>query len=98
MSVVANLAAERARRGIDSLLDRIERIRRELSRAPTAQTTDRLRDLADRLAEVGITMLAATVVMREDLDRRFRDLQRRRPRSRFVPSQETDQSTGRGER
>jgi hypothetical protein len=85
MIAVVNLAAERARRSIDSLLDRIEGIRRELDQAPMAKPADSLRDVVACLAEVGITMLAATVVMHEDLDRRFRDLQRQRRSARGTP-------------
>jgi len=71
MSVVVNLAAERACPLIDSLLDQIEGIRRELDLAPLAEPAEDLRELANRL-----TMLATTVVMHQDLDRRFRRLQR----------------------
>jgi hypothetical protein len=78
MSVVSNLAVERARRSIDHLLDAVERLRRELDQVDPAEATDRLRDLTDRFTTVGITMLAATVVMHEDLDQRFTQLQRRR--------------------
>jgi hypothetical protein len=97
MSVVVNLAAERARRSIDYLLDRIEGIRRELDQASLARTTGRLRDLADGLAEAGITMLAATVVMHEDLDQRFRDLQRERLRASNVRSHKRRLSSNRVE-
>jgi len=76
MSVVVNLAAERACPLIDSLLDQIEGIRRELDLAPLAEPAEDLRELANRLTEVGVTMLATTVVMHQDLDRRFRRLQR----------------------
>jgi hypothetical protein len=76
MSVIVNLAAERARRSIDSVLDRIEGIQRELDQAHMAERVENLRELADRLTEVGVTMLATTVVMHQDLDRRFRRLQR----------------------
>ena len=47
MSVVVNLAAERARRSIDSLLDRLEGIRRNLDQVPLAIPADGLRDLGD---------------------------------------------------
>jgi hypothetical protein len=55
-----------------------------LDQAPLARTTARLRDLADGLAKAGITMLAVTVVMHEELDQRFRDLQREWPKSNNV--------------
>jgi hypothetical protein len=71
MSAIVNLAVERARRQMDCLLDAVEQIRGELEHAYPTEATDRLRDLTERLTEVGITMLAATVVMHDDLDRRF---------------------------
>jgi hypothetical protein len=81
MSAIVNLAAERARRRMDCLLDAVDQIRGQLEHADPAETAARLRDLADRLAEIGVTMLAATVVMHEDLDRRFSRLQEQGQRS-----------------
>jgi hypothetical protein len=66
---------------MDPLLDAVDQIRGELEDAYPTETTVRLRDLTERLAEVGITMLATTVVMHEDLDRRFERLQRQRQKT-----------------
>jgi hypothetical protein len=90
MSAAVNLAAKRARRSIDHLLDAIDRIRGDLDQAPWTEAADRLRDLADRLSKVGITMVAATVVMHEDLDRRFADLKRPRAGDHSIRSSSRD--------
>jgi ribosomal protein L16 Arg81 hydroxylase len=97
MSAIGNLATERARRSIDHLLDAVDQIREELEHADPTETTVRLRDLTERLAEVGITMLAATVVMHEDLDRRFGSVQRQGERSRKTSGHPTVLASGRVE-
>jgi ribosomal protein L16 Arg81 hydroxylase len=82
MSAIGNLATERARRSIDHLLDAVDQILGQLEHADPTETIARLRDLTERLAEIGVAMLAATVVMHEDLDRRFGRLERQGHRKR----------------
>jgi hypothetical protein len=89
MSAIGNLATERARQGIDHVLDAVDQIRGQLENADPTGTTARLRDLTERLAEVGITMLAATIAMHEDLDRRFGRLQRQAQRRCKTPDDAT---------
>jgi hypothetical protein len=71
MNTVLNMATERARRDTDRVLDAVDQIRGELESAPHDETASRLCELADRLAQVGITMLAATAVMAEDFEQRL---------------------------
>jgi hypothetical protein len=85
MSAIGNLATERARRGIDHVLDAVDQIRGQLENADPTETIARFRDLTERLAEVGITMLAATIAMHEDLDRRFGCLERQGHRTPRPP-------------
>jgi hypothetical protein len=71
MNTVLNMATERARRDTDRVLDAVDQIRGELESAGHDETASRLYELADRLAQVGIRMLAATAVMAEDFEQRL---------------------------
>jgi hypothetical protein len=71
MSIIANMATERARRDTDRVLDAVDQIKVELERAPREDASIRLNELADRLLHAGITMLAATAVMAEEFEQRL---------------------------
>jgi hypothetical protein len=93
MTGVVNMATERARRDTDRVLDAVDLIRAELEVTPQDEAATRLHHLADRLALIGITMLAATAVMAEDFEHRLQGSRRliRSPKRCEVRDEVSDQ-------